>query len=295
MSADRGLQYAGAELGMAAGGGTLNELADRLEARVIVPAASGQDGYCDMCVATTISEALRDASPGCALVIPLGNAQVVRAASLLSAAAVVVCAGAEIEPEAVAQARQSDVALLETVVDVESCRRLRAGAQGAAGLSGAVPRHLGSDELAPMATFPVLGAGYLMAGRASQKVREALEAAGVCADVVRRVSIATYEAEMNVVIYAPSGSVSLAVTPAEVQVCVSDNGPGIEDLERAMRPGYSTAPAKARAMGFGAGMGLPNIARCCDELSIQTGPRESGTRVVMRFRRHAPTATGDTT
>ncbi|UCH36847.1 MAG: ATP-binding protein [Armatimonadota bacterium] len=124
-----------------------------------------------------------------------------------------------------------------------------------------------------------------MAGQASRRVRDMLEAAGVSADIVRRVSIATYEAEMNVVIYAPSGSIAVAVTPTDVQVCVADNGPGIADLEQAMRPGYSTAPEKARAMGFGAGMGLPNIARSCDELSIETGHEAGGTRIVMRFRR----------
>lgn len=135
------------------------------------------------------------------------------------------------------------------------------------------------------ATFPVLGGGYFMAGYASRRVRALLEAEGVETELVRRVGIATYEAEMNVVIYAPAGSISVSVTPEEVQVWISDNGPGIADLEQAMKPGYSTAPPKARAMGFGAGMGLPNIARCCDELSIENQPEAPGTRMFMRFRR----------
>ena len=133
--------------------------------------------------------------------------------------------------------------------------------------------------------YDVTGRDFTNAGRASTAIKDTLKRLGVPPAVVRRVAIASYEAEMNVVIYAPSGSVSVSVTPTEIQVCVADNGPGIADLDQAMRPGFSTAPAKARAMGFGAGMGLPNIARCCDELSIETDPAAGGSRVVMRFRR----------
>jgi len=196
----------------------------------------------------------------------------------------VVCGGVEVEPEAVDRARQEGLPLLATAFDLEGCRaRLSGMREDAPAASEECPA--ASEGSTAEAVFPILGGGYFMAGYASRRVRDALEAAGVSADVVRRVSIATYEAEMNVVIYAPAGSVSLCVTPMEIQVCVTDNGPGIPDLEQAMRPGYSTAPSTARAMGFGAGMGLPNIARCCDDLSIETGPEACGTRVLMRFRR----------
>jgi len=94
----------------------------------------------------------------------------------------------------------------------------------------------------------------------------------------------------GVCIYAVSGSTRATVTADDVEVCVTDRGPGIPNLDMAMRPGYSTAPERARLMGFGAGMGLPNIVRCCDELSIEAGPAGGGTTLRMRFR---PRAAGD--
>jgi serine/threonine-protein kinase RsbT len=269
---------------MAASDTSCEDLVSRLRARVVVVPAAGAARCASACCATSISEALHDAAPGCALVIPLGNAQVVAAAALLGARAVVVCGGAAVEPEAADRARQEGLTLLATALDLAACRARLAGV-GEDPVAVAGECLAASGETRAEAVFPVLGGGYFMAGYASRRVRDALEAAGVKADVVRRVSIATYEAEMNVVIYAPSGSVSLCVTRTEIQVCVTDNGPGIGDLEQAMRPGYSTAPPKARAMGFGAGMGLPNMARCCDDVSIETGPEAGGTRVLMRFRR----------
>lgn len=270
--------------GIAALDTSFEDLTSRLQARVVVAPATAAARCASVCCSASISEALHDAGPGCALVIPLGNAQVVGAAELLGARAVVVCGGVEVEPEAVDRARQEGLPLLATAFDLEGCRaRLSGMREDAPAASEECPA--ASEGSTAEAVFPILGGGYFMAGYASRRVRDALEAAGVSADVVRRVSIATYEAEMNVVIYAPAGSVSLCVTPMEIQVCVTDNGPGIPDLEQAMRPGYSTAPSTARAMGFGAGMGLPNIARCCDDLSIETGPEACGTRVLMRFRR----------
>jgi serine/threonine-protein kinase RsbT len=269
---------------MAASDLSFEDVMSRLQARFVVAAVTGSGQCAGVCCSASISEALRDAAAGCVLVIPLGNAQVVGAAALLGAQAVVVCGGAEVQPEAVDRARQESLALSATALDLDACRAILSGIGEVARVVDD-KRSAGSQAAAAQVVFPILGGGYFMAGQASRHVRDALEAAGVSADIVRRVSIATYEAEMNVVIYAPSGKVSLSVTPAEIEVCVADNGPGIPDLEQAMRPGYSTAPAKAREMGFGAGMGLPNIARCCDDLSIETGAGASGTRVLMRFRR----------
>jgi len=106
------------------------------------------------------------------------------------------------------------------------------------------------------------------------------------------VVIATYEAEMNVCIYAVSGEVHLSVEEDRVQVVVEDRGPGIPDVDQALSPGFSTAPPKARELGFGAGMGFPNMQRCADEFRVSTGVAR-GTRVEMWFSPRRSVQEGD--
>ncbi len=131
--------------------------------------------------------------------------------------------------------------------------------------------------------FEVTGQDFASAGEVSSKIRRILQQIGVAPDTIRRTSVATYEAEMNVVIHAERGEIVLEADAESIRVTVVDKGPGIADLDLAMRPGYSTASEEIREMGFGAGMGLPNIARCADELDIQTAAGE-GTTVRMTFR-----------
>ena len=100
---------------------------------------------------------------------------------------------------------------------------------------------------------------------------------------MRRVAIAAYEAEMNIVMYAAHGSLRLSVTPQSVTVLAEDVGPGIADIDLAMQEGYSTATPEMREMGFGAGMGLPNIRRNADEFDISSAVGV-GTRLVIRVR-----------
>ena len=120
------------------------------------------------------------------------------------------------------------------------------------------------------ATFTITGGDYGSGGAASRSLKELLKRIGVDAPAVRRTMIAAYEAEMNVVIHAKLGTMEAAVDQGQVEVIVADEGPGIPDIELAMKEGYSTAPATARNMGFGAGMGLPNIQRNTDRFSIQS-------------------------
>jgi len=116
--------------------------------------------------------------------------------------------------------------------------------------------------------YAVHGGDYANGGRASTAIKDLLKALAVRADVIRRVAIAAYEAEMNVVMYARRGTMAISVTPARVTVEVSDEGPGIPDIGLAMQEGWSTATPEMREMGFGAGMGLPNIQRNSDEFRI---------------------------
>jgi serine/threonine-protein kinase RsbT len=132
--------------------------------------------------------------------------------------------------------------------------------------------------------FPVLGRAYFLGGRASTAVKRVLRDAGVDEGTLRRVSVACYEAEMNIVLHARSGYVSLDVEPEAVRVTILDRGPGIEDIGLAMTPGWSSASEEARALGFGAGMGLPNIQAQSDEMEVQSGVGE-GVRLQLTFWR----------
>lgn len=130
--------------------------------------------------------------------------------------------------------------------------------------------------------FPVKGNDFIQAGEASSKIKRALQQIGMEPSLIRRVAIASYEAEMNIAIHAQHGEIIFTIWPALVQVVAADVGPGISDIELAMQVGYSTAPESARQMGFGAGMGLPNMQKCADEMQVETKVGE-GTRIVIKI------------
>ena len=118
--------------------------------------------------------------------------------------------------------------------------------------------------------FEIEGGNFANAGRVSTEIKRLLRGVGCPGDVIRRVAIAAYEAEMNVVMYAQSAHVTLTIDPATVRVVIEDEGPGIPDVDQAMREGFSTATQEMRERGFGAGMGLPNIRRNADRLEIDS-------------------------
>ncbi|MEW6441150.1 MAG: CBS domain-containing protein [bacterium] len=118
-------------------------------------------------------------------------------------------------------------------------------------------------------------------GEASSKIRRALKRLGANPQVIRRVGIATYEAEMNIIIHTThGGEIQVEIQPHRVQILATDQGPGIEDVRRALEPGYSTAPEWIRELGFGAGMGLHNISKCSDEMKLGSTPGV-GTRLQL--------------
>jgi anti-sigma regulatory factor (Ser/Thr protein kinase) len=134
--------------------------------------------------------------------------------------------------------------------------------------------------------YQVLGRDFSNAGKVSTSIKDTLKRLGVKPAVVRRVAIVSYEAEMNLVMYAVRGTVSLSVSPEEVILSIEDEGPGIPNIALAMQEGYSTATPEMREMGFGAGMGLPNIKRNADEFDIQSEVGR-GTRLFIRIKQEA--------
>lgn len=128
--------------------------------------------------------------------------------------------------------------------------------------------------------FIVQGGDFIHAGEVSSSIKAILKEIGMSHDVIRRAAIATYEAEMNVVCYARWAAFHLAITPEQLTVIAEDQGQGIPDIEQAMQEGFSTSTREIKEMGFGAGMGLPNIKKNADKLNISSVVDE-GTRVEM--------------
>lgn len=118
--------------------------------------------------------------------------------------------------------------------------------------------------------FKVEGGDFTAAGNASSQIKKMLKQINVDPRVVKRVVIALYEAEVNIVAHAYRGVITAEILPSGVRLKLADEGPGIPDIEQAMTPGFSTASAQVREMGFGAGMGLPNISENADEFRIES-------------------------
>lgn len=139
-----------------------------------------------------------------------------------------------------------------------------------------------ADRTSLMLQYEIAGKDFKRAGTASSEFKTTLRRLGLDRDVVRRVAIASYEAEMNIVIYTDGGTIAAEARPDQVKVEAIDSGPGIPDIAHAMQPGYSTAPEWIRELGFGAGMGLNNIKRCSDLMDLKSEVGQ-GTHLTITF------------
>lgn len=128
--------------------------------------------------------------------------------------------------------------------------------------------------------FDVDGSDFTVAGECSSKVKKTLKQLGFDPELIRRVAIAMYEGEINMVIHANGGTIDVDISPESVVAVLKDTGPGIPDLDKAMQEGFSTASNSVRELGFGAGMGLPNMKKYTDKMEIDTVPGE-GTTVTL--------------
>ncbi len=137
-----------------------------------------------------------------------------------------------------------------------------------------------SDKL--VFRFDVSGDDFTSAGQASVQVKKNLRQLGFDNDIIRRVSIAMYEGEINMVIHAGGGTAEVSVCEEYIEIILEDTGPGIKDIDKAMQAGYSTATDTIRSLGFGAGMGLPNMKKNTDEMEIHS-EIGVGTRIVMKI------------
>jgi anti-sigma regulatory factor (Ser/Thr protein kinase) len=132
-------------------------------------------------------------------------------------------------------------------------------------------------------SYEVPPGDFTRAGEASSNLKSSLKKMGVNPEIVRKVAIAMYEGEINMVIHATGGKIDVVVSPEEIEMVLKDQGPGIANIELAMQAGYSTAPDNIRNLGFGAGMGLPNMKKYSDEFKIESTVGV-GTTVTMKVK-----------
>ncbi|TKG96001.1 anti-sigma regulatory factor [Puteibacter caeruleilacunae] len=128
--------------------------------------------------------------------------------------------------------------------------------------------------------FDVEGGNFSKAGHASSQVKKILKQLNVAPKIIKSIVVALYEAEVNIVAHAYNGTIEVTIDPQKILINLSDNGPGIADISLAMQEGFSTASQEVRQMGFGAGMGLPNIKRNTDEFEIESEVGK-GTKLIM--------------
>lgn len=251
----------------------LNEIRRLLQADPV----EGQDPLPDReivsaCASDLMSDILAFGRPGEIILTGLANAQSVRTADIIGALAIVYVRNKRPDGECLGLARLKRIPLLSTKkMMYEACGVLFGhGLPGACDPPCPEPPAGSGDPDTLSRSFEVTGRNFARAGSASMAVKEILEDIGIDVTVIRRASVAAYEAEMNIVMYADSGEMTLSVTPDLLYLRIRDRGPGIPNIALAMQEGYSTATPEMREMGFGAGMGLPNIKKNADRFEIRS-------------------------
>ncbi len=206
------------------------------------------------------------------LLTGLVNPQVVRTADMVEMKCIVFVRGKVPGPDILSLAEERDIVVMTCPKRMyEACGLLYSN-----GLRGIVMETI-------RLVYPVEGGDLIEAGEASSKMKLTLKKLGLPQDVIRRASICMYEGEINMVIHADGGQAEVEVDANQIVIRMTDTGPGIPDVEQAMQEGYSTAGQTARELGFGAGMGLPNMKRYSDEMTIDTEVGK-GTTVTVKIK-----------
>jgi len=231
-----------------------------------------------------MSDVLAFGRPHSLLLTGLATQQSVISAHMAEFRGVVLVRGKKPKDGSARFAHESGLVLLSTDLDMyEACLRIDAIWAERGDAAAAAEHQQTAHDLLLSREFTIQGNDFTNAGMVSTEVKAVLKKIGFDPKLVRRVAICTYEGEMNVVMHADSARVTLAVSPQSIDVLIDDDGKGIPDVNLALQEGFTTATEEMRAMGFGSGMGLPNISRNADELEI-TSEVGRGTRLQMRFK-----------
>ena len=256
---------------------------DALQASVIEGQEKLEASIEQVYASDLMSDVLAFGKPNSVLLTGLATQQAVISAHMAEFKGVVFVRGKRPKDGSREFAKENDLVLLSTELDMyDACVRIEAVKKNASRPSTPNPPAQKTEEILLNRELVVQGNDFANAGMASTQVKSILKKIGFDPKLVRRVAISTYEGEMNVVMHAKRAKVSLAVTPSFIEVVIDDEGKGIPDVELAMQEGFTTATEEMRAMGFGSGMGLPNIKRNSDELNISSEVGK-GTRLQIKF------------
>ncbi|MDD4052230.1 MAG: ATP-binding protein [candidate division Zixibacteria bacterium] len=261
----------------------ISKIKDALEA-VIIEANDTLEGTVEHIYASDLmSDVLAFGKPNSILLTGLATRQAVISAHMAEFKGVVFIRGKRPKDGSDHFARDHHMVLLSTQLDMyDACLRVEAVKRGEPQNHEPDATGTVNEELLLCRELIIQGSDFASAGMASTEIKSVLKTIGLDPKLVRRVAISTYEGEMNVVMHAIRARVVLSVTPRIIEVVIADEGKGIPDVNLAMQEGYTTATEEMRAMGFGSGMGLPNIRRNADELLINSEVGK-GTTLVMRF------------
>ena len=260
----------------------MEKIIEALQADVIVDERSDNRFISGIYASDLMSDVLAYGQSGSILLTGLNTIQAAISAYMAEFKGIIFIRGKAADEEIKKFAKYKGLMLFSTGADMyEACVKI-------ASIEGEVPTITEVTELIKKAehvstyTFKIDGQDFASAGMVSTQVKAILKSIGFDPQLIRRVAISTYEAEMNVVMHAKKANVKLMVSDKMINVIISDEGKGIEDIELAMKEGYSTATEEQRAMGFGAGMGLPNIKKNSDKLIIESKVNQ-GTNIETIF------------
>lgn len=230
-----------------------------------------------------MSDVLTFGKPNSVLLTGLATQQAVISAHMAEFKAVVFVRGKKPKDASAKFARDNHLVLLSSGLDMyEACLRIDSRPGHVSSKTGSPPGAPKAEAILLRREFIIKGGDLANAGMVSTKVKSLLKKIGFDPKLVRRIAISTYEGEMNVVMHARKAAASLLVTAQVVTIVINDEGPGISDVKLAMQEGFTTATEEMRAMGFGSGMGLPNINKNTDQLEIKSEVGK-GTVLEMKF------------
>jgi anti-sigma regulatory factor (Ser/Thr protein kinase) len=260
----------------------IEKLKESLQAEVIIGKDLLKTRVTDIYASDLMSDVLAYGKSGSCLLTGLNTVQAAISSYMAEFKAIIFLRGKIPGPDICKFAEEKGIALLSTKADMfEACIKIaRTNGQLLPSEEAALP--VREEENITRHEFCVEGSDFASAGLVSTQIKTILKEIGYDMQLIRRIAISVYEGEMNVVMHAIRAKVTLAAGDREINVVIDDQGKGIPDIKRAMQKGFSTATEEQRAMGFGAGMGLPNIEKNTDDLKI-TSEVGKGTKVEMKF------------
>ncbi len=262
---------------------TIETIRSALEAKVIAGEELLDTDVSQIYASDLMSDVLAFGKSNSILLTGLASQQSVISAHMAEFKGVVLIRGKKMKDGAALFARDHHLVLMSTDLDMyDACVRVDARLRGMAqahDVEFSEPIH---ETILLNHQLVIEGSDFAKAGLVSTEVKSILKKIGIDTAIVRRVAISMYESEMNVIMHAKRAKVDLVVTPQHIEVVIDDEGKGIPDVELAMQEGFTTSTEEQRAMGFGSGMGLPNIKRNSDDLAVSSTVGK-GTIVRMRF------------